>query len=308
MVLPAEIEAAHHRIAPYIRETPVLTLDGTALGLPATLSLKLEFMQHTGSFKPRGAFNRLLSASVPDVGVIAASGGNHGIAVAYVAQQLGYPAEIFVPRISSPVKIERLRAYGATVQITGETYTESLEASQRRVEETGALVVHAYDQPETLAGQGTLACEWEVQTPDLDTVIISVGGGGLIGGATAWLGDRVKVIGVEPCNSACFTAALKAGKPVDADVSGVAADSLGPRRVGELMFAVAQRYDTQCLLVSDEAIIAAQRLLWQELRLAVEPGGAAAFAALTSEVYCPEPGERVGVLLCGSNMDLSVLM
>ena len=303
MVSPADIEAAHQRIAPYIRETPVIVLEPGALGVPTALLLKLESLQHTGSFKPRGAFNRLLTSDVPASGVIAASGGNHGIAVAYAAQQLGIPAEIFVPTISAPVKIDRIRAYGAQVTVTGKAYAEAFAASQKRAQETGALVVHAYDQPEVLAGQGTLGREWEFQVEEIDTLLIAVGGGGLIGGIAAWFAGRITIIGVEPEGSSAFAAALRAGKLVDVSVRSIAADSLGARRVGALMFALTRQYRVNCLLVSDVAIQEAQRRLWQELRVVAEPGGATALAALTSGVYQAAPGERVGVLICGGNTD-----
>jgi threonine dehydratase len=303
MVSRADIETAHHRIAPYIRETPVIALEPGALGVPTALLLKLESLQHTGSFKPRGAFNRLLTSDVPASGVIAASGGNHGIAVAYAAQQLGIPAEIFVPTISAPVKIDRIRAYGAQVTVTGKAYAEAFAASQKRAQETGALVVHAYDQPEVLAGQGTLGREWESQVEEIDTLLIAVGGGGLIGGIAAWFAGRITIIGVEPEGSSAFAAALRAGELVDVSVRSIAADSLGARRVGALMFALTRQYRVNCLLVSDAAIQEAQRRLWQELRVVAEPGGATALAALTSGVYQPAPGERVGVLICGGNTD-----
>ena len=301
MVSRANIEAAHQRIAPYIRETPVIALEPGALGVPTALLLKLESLQHTGSFKPRGAFNRLLTSDVPASGVIAASGGNHGIAVAYAARQLGIPAEIFVPTISAPVKIERIRAYGAQVTVAGEAYAEAFAASQKRSQETGALVVHAYDQPEVLAGQGTLGREWESQVAQIDTLLIAVGGGGLIGGITAWFAGRVTIIGVEPEGASAFASALRAGELVDVSVRSIAADSLGARRVGALMFALTRQYRVNCLLVSDAAIQEAQRRLWQELRIVAEPGGATALAALTSGVYQPAPGERIGVLICGGN-------
>jgi threonine dehydratase len=303
MVSRADIETAHHRIAPYIRETPVIALEPGALGVPTALWLKLESLQHTGSFKPRGAFNRLLTSDMPASGVIAASGGNHGIAVAYAAQQFGIPAEIFVPTISAPVKIDRIRAYGAQVTVTGEAYAEAFAASQKRAQETGALVVHAYDQPEVLAGQGTLGREWESQVEEIDTLLIAVGGGGLIGGIAAWFAGRITIIGVEPEGSSAFAAALRAGELVDVSVRSIAADSLGARRVGALMFALTRQYRVNCLLVSDVAIQEAQRRLWQELRVVAEPGGATALAALTSGVYQPAPGERVGVLICGGNTD-----
>jgi threonine dehydratase len=308
----ADIQQAYKRIRPYIRRTPVIELEAGTFGLEFPLNLKLESLQHTASFKPRGAFNRVLSNPVPPSGIIAASGGNHGAATAYVGHRLGYPAEIFVPEISSPAKIERIRDFGAQVTITGKTYAEALEASNRRAAGplggSGALVVHAYDQPETLAGQGTVGLEWEEQAPDLDTVLIAVGGGGLIGGIAAWYGGRVRVVGVEPQGCPSLARALEAGRPVDVPVSGIATDSLGARSVGSLMFEIARRYQVPSVLVSDESIRAAQKALWRELRIVAEPGGATAMAALISGAYRPQPGERVGVLICGANTDPSTVV
>jgi threonine dehydratase len=298
-----EIEAASQRIAGYVRETPVMHLEAGAWGLDAQIVLKFELLQHTGSFKPRGAFNRILSNAVPDTGVIAASGGNHGVAVAYVARQLGYAAEIFVPETCPPVKVQRLRNYGAQVTQVGANYAEAFLASQVRAKQTGALVVHAYDQPEVVAGQGTLGYEFARQVPELDTILIAAGGGGLIAGVAAWFAGSVRVIGVEPVSASCLSAALKANQPVDVEVSGVAADSLGARRVGELAFELAQRYIERVVLVSDESIRAAQHTLWNDMRIIAEPGGATAAAALLSNVYRPAPGERVGVVICGGNTE-----
>ena len=303
MITPSLIEQAADRIQNYVRRTPVIELEPNAFGLPGQLTLKLELLQHSGSFKARGAFNRLLSQTIPATGVVAASGGNHGAAVAYAAQQLGYPAAIFVPKIAAPVKIQRLRDYGANVTVTGEAYADALAASQDYAHSSGALMVHAYDQPEVLAGQGTTGRELEQQAPELDTVFIAVGGGGFIGGIAAWYQGRLKVIGVEPINAPTLSQALAKGKPIDVEVSGIAADSLGARRVGELMFPIAQRYVHEVLTVSDAAIRAAQQALWRELRLVAEPGGAAALAALLSGHYTPAPQERVGVLICGGNTD-----
>jgi threonine dehydratase len=299
----AEIEAAGERIADHIRTTPIIHLEKGAWELAGRLVLKLELLQHTGSFKPRGAFNRVLSNPVPPAGLIAASGGNHGIAVAYVGQQLGQRAEIFVPAACSPVKIERLRSYGAQVTIVGATYADALEASQARAEQTGALVVHAYDQPEVVIGQGTLAREFEQQMPDLDTVLIAVGGGGLLAGAAAWFEGRVRLVGVEPASAPSMHQALKAGEPVDTAVSGIAVDSLGARRVGMLAYSLVKQYVERVVLVSDEAIRQSQRTLWNDLRVLAEPGGATALASLLSGAYRPAPGERVGVVICGGNTD-----
>ena len=304
----AEIGAASQRIAGYVRTTPIMHLEAGIWGLDAKVTLKFEQLQHTASFKPRGAFNRILSNQVPQAGVIAASGGNHGIAVAYAAQKLGHRAEIFVPEVCAPVKVERLRSYGALVSIVGANYAEALVASQARAEQTGALVVHAYDQPEVVAGQGTLGYEFSRQAPELDTILIAVGGGGLIGGVAGWFAGDVRVIGVEPELAPSMARTLSAGEPVDVEVGGVAVDSLGARRVGRLAFELARQYVERVALVSDESIRAAQRALWNDLRIVAEPGGATATAALLSGAYQPAPGERVGVVVCGGNADLRVLM
>ncbi len=298
-----EIQDAARRIAPYVRRTPVVELEPGAFRIDAGVFLKLEFMQHTGSFKPRGAFNFLLSNDVPKAGVIAASGGNHGAAVAYAAQQLGHRAEIFVPTISPPNKVDRLRQYGAHVHVVGKDYAEALAASKQHGARSGALAIHAYDDPLVLAGQGTLAAEWEEQGHKLDSVLVAVGGGGLIGGIAAWLQGRTRVIAVEPERAPSLHRALEAGHILDVEVGGVAADSLGARRVGDVMFPIARKFVDRSLLVSDDQILAAQKLLWQKLRIITEPGGAAALAALISGVYRPAPGERVGVVLCGANTD-----
>jgi threonine dehydratase len=303
MVTPEQIEDAAQRIAPHVRVTPSMQLEPRAFGSPALIALKLELMQHTGSFKPRGAFNRILSAHVPESGVIAASGGNHGAAVAYAARQLGHVAEIFVPESTPGIKVERLRRYGARVTLIGANYAEAHAASRARAAHTGALEVHAYDQDEVLAGQGTLAREFEQQAAGLDTVLVAVGGGGLIGGVAAWFAGRAKVVGVEPERCPTLFAARDAGEPVDVEVSGYAADSLGARRIGSLAFEIAQRYVDSIVLVTDEEIRQTQRALWENLRILAEPGGAAALAGLRSGKYQPQPGERVGVIVCGGNTD-----
>ena len=296
------IEAVGAVIAPYVRVTPTLALSGADFGLPPfPLTLKLELLQHSGSFKARGAFANLLLRSLPAVGVAAASGGNHGAAVAYAAMRLGVPAKIFVPTVSSPAKVQQIRAYGADVTVVGERYADALAASENWVAETGALPVHAFDQPETVLGQGTLGMELAGQAPALDTVLVSVGGGGLIGGVAGWYAGDARVVGVEPELAPTLTEALKAGRPVDAPAGGIAADSLAPRRVGELMFPIARAHVARVVLVSDAAIRGAQDALWQTVRIAAEPGGAAALAALLSGAYVPEPGERVGVVVSGGN-------
>jgi len=306
-VRPDDIRAARERIGPYVRRTPVLELEPGAFGLPCRVTLKLELMQYTGSFKTRGAFNKMLASDVPAVGVIAASGGNFGLAVAYAARTLGHRAEIFVPSTSPELKAERIRSLGAEVRIVEGYYDEALEASRGRAEETGALVMHAYDQPEVVAGQGTIGAELSEQVPDADTVLVAIGGGGLIGGIGAWYEGRTRVAGVEPETSRCMTSALAAGEPVDVAYSGYAADSLGTKRAGEIAFAVVSQYVERVVLVSDDAIREAQRRLWDEVRVFAEPGGAAALAAVLSGAAVSEPGEHVVVLVCGANGDLSAI-
>lgn len=298
----AQIAATAALIAPYIRRTPMMSVDSGDFGLDAgALQLKLELLQHTGSFKPRGAFASLLLRDVPKAGVVAASGGNHGAAVAYAAMKRGLPAKIFVPRVASPAKIERIRSYGADLVVGGERYADALAESEAWVTRSGAMPVHAYDQRETLLGQGSVGLEIEEQSPAIDTLLVAVGGGGLIGGIAAWFGGKVKVVGVEPETAPTLYRALEAGEPVDAEAGGIAADSLAPRRVGQMMFPIAQRHVEKVVLVSDEAIAQAQAALWRVLRLAAEPGGAAAFASLLSNRYRPQKGERIAVLVCGSN-------
>jgi threonine dehydratase len=280
----------------------VLEIEAAELGLAANrLSLKLELLQHSGSFKVRGAFDNLLLRDVPPAGVAAASGGNHGAAVAYAAMKLGKNAKIFVPRISSPAKIRRIRDYGADLVVAGERYADALTASEAWVVQTGALPVHAFDQVETLLGQGTIGSELAAQAGDLDTLLVAVGGGGLVGGIAAWYAGAIRVIGVEPETAPTLTRALAAGRPVDAEAGGIAADSLAPSRIGERVFPIVQRHVDRVVLVADEAIRAAQEALWQTIRIVAEPCGAAAFAALLSGRYRPAPGERVGIVVSGGN-------
>jgi threonine dehydratase len=301
----ADIARVHERIRPYIRRTPVLGASGSDTGLePFPLTLKLELTQHAGSFKARGAFVNLLTRPVPPAGVVAASGGNHGVAVAYAAMRLGVKARIFVPTVASPGKVARIRACGADVVITGDRYADALAESERYVAESDALPIHAFDQIETLLGQGTLARELDEQAPDAATVLVAVGGGGLIGGVASWYaGADTRVIGVEPVGAPTLTEALKAGRPVDAAAGSVAADSLAPRRVGELMFPIAQQHVDRVLLVEDADILRAQDAIWDAFRLVVEPGGAAAFAALLAGYYQPSHDEHVAVVLCGGNAE-----
>lgn len=301
-VTPQTISQAFARIRDHVRETPVVAVDGADFGLaPIRLVLKLELLQHSGSFKVRGAFANLLLRQVPPAGVTAASGGNHGVAVAFAARALGIKAKIFLPTVSSPAKIARVRRYGADLVVAGERYADALAASEAWVKSSGSLPVHAFDQIETMLGTGTLGCELERQAPELDTVLIAVGGGGLIGGVAAWYGRRVQVIGVEPQASPTLFRAFEAGRPVDAETGGIAADSLAPRRVGDLVFPIARANVERVVLVSDDAIIAAQQALWDGARIVAEPGAAAPFAALVSGAYVPAPGERVGVVVSGAN-------
>jgi threonine dehydratase len=301
-ITPERIARTERLIRPHIRRTPVLRVDLADFGLGARpVDLKLECFQHTGSFKARGAFTNLLTRPVPAAGVVAASGGNHGAAIAYAAMNLGVPATIFVPSVTSPAKTERIRGYAADLIIGGDRYADALAASQIFAEERGALAVHAFDQPETLLGQGTLGREIEADLPDLDTLLVAAGGGGLIGGIAAWLCGRVRIIAVEPEGCPTLSRAFEAGHPVDAQAEGIAADSLGPKRVGELMFPIAQAFIERSVLVSDDAIRAAQQALWDKVRVVTEPGGAAAFAALLSGRFAPAADERVAVLLCGAN-------
>ena len=296
-----QIAAADRIIRPYIRRTPVIAVDAADFGFSADrLIFKLEFLQHAGSFKTRGAFLNLLSRDIPKAGVAAASGGNHGAAVAYAAMKHGIPARIFVPEIASPAKIRRIRDYGAELVVGGDRYADALAASESWVARSGALAIHAYDQRETLLGQGTVGLELEGQA-DLDTLIVAVGGGGLIAGIAAWYEDRIRLVGAEPEAAPTLTKALAAGRPVDAEAGGIAADSLAPLRVGERVFPIVQRYVDEVVLVPDHAIRLAQETLWATLRIVVEPGGAAAFAALLSGGYRPQPGERIGILLSGGN-------
>ena len=289
-------------IRPYVRRTPLVRLDASdfSLSLPS-LTFKLEMLQHSGSFKARGAFASLLLRDTPEVGVVAASGGNHGAAVAYAAQRLSVPATIFLPDITSPAKVEMIRNYGAKLVVAGSRYADALAASEAHVAKSGAMAIHAFDQTETLLGQGTVGLELEQDAPGIETLLVAVGGGGLIGGIAAWYGSRIKIVAVEPESAPTLHDAFAAGHPVDAPAGGIAADSLAPRRVGELMFAIARNHVSQVVLVTDDAIRQAQAALWSRLRVVVEPGGAAAFAALLSHRYQPSKGERVAVLLCGAN-------
>ena len=295
----AEIEAAAARVAGHVVETPVMSSDALA---DVPVALKLEQMQHTGSFKARGAFNTLLSQPVTPAGVVAASGGNHGAAVAFAARALGHPARIFVPEIAGPAKIALIERTGADLTVVPGQYADALDMARRYEGEQGAMQIHAYDAAPTVSGQGTLMREWELQGLEADTVLIAVGGGGLIAGALAWLGGRRRVVAVEPVTCNALSAALAQGAPVDVPVSGVAANALGARRIGSICFDLARAQDVQVAEVTDVAILEAQKRLWQAHRMLVEPAGAAALAALLSGAYVPAPGERVAVLVCGGNI------
>ncbi|MFV1599403.1 MULTISPECIES: threonine/serine dehydratase [unclassified Phaeobacter] len=297
-----DIGAAETRIRPYIQRTPILETVG--FGFDHPIMMKLEHMQHTGSFKARGAFNTLLGGSVPEVGLVAASGGNHGAAVAYAAKRLGFRARVYVPEMAGPAKIALIRACGADLEVVPGAYANALEKAQAYEQRTGAMQVHAYDAPATVIGQGTCFAEWDAQGLVADTLLIAVGGGGLIAGAMAWYGGSKRIVAVEPETSSALNSALAAGKPVDVEVSGVAANALGARRIGNICYelAEAQSHAVTSVTVPDDAITAAQTALWQERRLLVEPAGATALAALTSGIYQPAAGERVAVLLCGGNI------
>jgi threonine dehydratase len=301
----AEVETV---IRPYVRRTPVIEVDPADFNLggasapgPAKLTLKLELLQHAGSFKARGAFANLLLRTVPKTGVVAASGGNHGVAVSYAAMKLGVPAKIFVPSVASQEKVDRIRANGAELVIAGERYADAQAASDKWHAETGAMMVHPYDQNETILGQGSVGLEFEQQAPAIDTLLVAVGGGGLIAGIASWYAGKIEIVAVEPETAPTLFNAMRAGKPVDSEAGGIAADSLAPRRVGALTFPIAQKFVHRVVLVSDDAIRDAQRTLWKTLRIASEPGGAAAMSAILSGRYVPQKGERVGVLLCGGN-------
>jgi threonine dehydratase len=313
-----DIRSCHDLIRPYIRRTPVIQVDLADLEEPASGGpfaangfrpawLKLEFLQCAGSFKARGAFTNLLLRDVPPAGVVAASGGNHGVAVAYAAGRRGVPAKIFVPTVSSPAKMARIRELGADLVVTGERYADALAAADDWVRSSGAMSVHAYDQRETILGQGTLALELSEQVSGLDTVLVPVGGGGLISGIASWYAGNVRVIGIEPDGAPTLTYARAEGRPVDAPAGGVAADALAPRRVGELMFPISQAFVEEVVLVDDASILAAQQALWQALRIAAEPAASVGIAALLAGAYKPAPGERVAVVISGANMAPSQL-
>lgn len=298
---PADISAAADRISGHVRRTPVMTLD--VPGVETPVALKLEHLQHTGSFKPRGAFNTLLSGPVPAAGVVAASGGNHGAAVGFAAQALGHPAQIFVPATSGPAKINLVRRTGADLTVVEGRYADALAAARAHQAATGAMQIHAYDAPGTVTGQGTVMLEWEDQGLDADTVLIAVGGGGLIAGSMAWLSTRRRVVAVEPVGCATLHTALSKGSDTRITPSGIAMSALGAATIGQICHRIATAQNLPAVLVPDDAIAAAQAFLWRSARVLVEPGGATALAALLSGAYRPAPAERVAVLICGGNLD-----
>lgn len=295
-VTPDDIDRAAERIGFRARRTPVME--------HGPLTLKLELLQHAGSFKTRGAFNRVLSEpTLPASGVITASGGNHGAALSYVGSQLGVPTEVFMPSTSPAVKRSNIERFGATVTVIDGYYDDAQLAANLRQAETGAAMIHPFDHPATVAGQGTMSREIDQQVGGFDTLVVATGGGGFTAGQAAWFRDRVRIVSVEPETSQCLRAALAAGEPVEVAVSGVAADSLGAKRIGSVPWSILRHFVDEAVTVSDDAIRAAQRELWDELRLVVEPGGAAALAALRAGAYRPAAGERVVVVVCGSNCD-----
>ncbi len=295
----SEITAAHQRIQPYIRRTPALA--GIDLGLSLPVDVKLEHLQHTGSFKARGAFNTMLACDVPAAGLVAASGGNHGAAVAYAAQRLGHQAHIFVPELAGASKIDLIKRSGAALSVVPGAYADAFGVAQAHEAETGAMQIHAYDAVPTVTGQGTVMYEWEEQGLEADTVLIAVGGGGLIAGAMAWAQGVRKIVAVEPETCCALQAATRAGTPVDVEVSGIAANALGARRIGQICFDLVTEQTVETVTVTDSSIVAAQTRLWQSLRQFVEPGGATALAALISGSYTPAKGEKVAILICGAN-------
>lgn len=307
MISRSDVQDAAVRIAGSIRTTPVIRADPGVFAPAAEVWLKLEHLQHTGSFKPRGAFNRVLTAAekgeLPDAGVVAASGGNAGLAAAHVAATVGVPAEVFVPATAPAVKVARLHRLGARVVQGGDKYADAYDAAMARADRTGALLCHAYDQPEVCAGQGTLGLEFMEQAGGVDTVLVAVGGGGLMAGVATAVHGRARVVGVEPDSVPTLHRALAAGSPVDVPVSGIAADALGASRLGDIAFDVARRTGVTSLLVTDDDLVRARRTLWERHRLVIEHGAAAAVAALLSGAYRPVEGERVGVVLCGANTD-----
>lgn len=302
-----DIERAAEHIGPLIRATPIIEVPGSEIGIDATLVIKLEYLQHSGSFKARGATHYVVTQPIADDGLVAASGGNHGAAVAWAAGRFGHEAHIFVPTTASPAKVDRLRQYGATVHQTGAVYGDALAASRRHLAEHAATSIHAYDDPVVMAGAGTCARELDLAAPELDAVLLACGGGGLSGGTAAWYGDQTEVVAVETEGTATYAAARAAGAAVDVEVSGVAADALGATRIGATPFRALTASDTTSVIVDDDAVIAARGHLWRWLRTVVEPATAAPLAALMSGAWKPRsPGDRIGIVLCGANTTLEL--
>ncbi|MGD9997937.1 MAG: serine/threonine dehydratase [Ilumatobacteraceae bacterium] len=310
LVTPEMIEAARARVTPYIRRTPIISTRPGELGLNHGIALKLELLQYAGSFKPRGAFNRILAAadSIPEAGLVAASGGNHGAAVAFAAHRLGYPAEIFVPSSSPAMKRDRIASFGATVHVIDGLYDDAQAAATEHQARTGALMVHPFEHVDVVAGQGTLAAEIDDQLDSYDTLVVATGGGGFTAGQAAWVRDTRRIVSVEPATSRCLQAALEAGAPVPVEVSGIAADSLGTRQIGDVAWSIASHFVDEAVTVTDDDIRSAQRALWDEFRLIAEPGGAAALAGLRAGAYVPQRGERTVVVVCGSNCDPATIV
>lgn len=302
MIGRTDVEAAWSLIRQHVRRTPVIELPAGSLGLGASLALKLESLQVSGTFKGRGAFHKLLASKVPPAGIIAASGGNHGVAAAYAARALGHKAEIFVPTISSAAKVARLKSYGAIVHQVGAVYAEARAASDKRAAESGALVVQAYEDPVVFAGAGSVALEFAEQAT-FDTLLVAVGGGGLIAGCAAAIGEGTKIVAVETEGTPTLHEALRAGHPVEVTISGIAADALGASRIGAPNFEIARELVRESVLVGDDAVRKAQRALWEELHVVAEPSGATGLAALMAGAYRPAPGERIATLICGANTE-----
>jgi len=302
-----DVAAAAERIRGHVRRTPVIELSPGTLGVDAPLLLKLELLQHAGSFKPRGLFNRALTQDVPPAGLVIASGGNAALALLHVGKQLGHAVEVFVPETAPAAKVTKLHRYGARVHQVGSTFAEALVACEQRSEQTGALLMHAYDQPEVVAGQGTVGLELEQQCEGVDTVLVACGGGGLVGGIAAWFAQRVRVIAVEPEGSPTLAAARAAGERVVIEPGGIGADALGASQIGAIAWEIAQRSIDEVVVVPGQSLLDARQRLWDELRICAEPGTAAALAALVEGLYRPAPGERVAVIVCGGNSDPSTL-
>jgi threonine dehydratase len=310
MVTPDDIEQAHHRIRGLVRRTPVLECHQPSIG--RDLVLKLECLQVAGSFKPRGAANRVRRALdaglIPEAGIVTASGGNHGAAVSYVAHALGLTAEVFMPSTSPSLKKQTIERFGAAVTVVEGIYDDAQAAANDRQRQTGALMVHPFDHVDTVAGQGTMSLELEEQVQSIDTIIVASGGGGFTAGQAAWWRDRVRVVSVEPETSQCVRLALGAGQPIEVSVSGLATDSLGARRIGDVPWSIVSQFVDEAITVTDADIRRAQHELWNSFRLVVEPGGAAAFAAVMSGAYAPAANERVVVVVCGSNCDPNTVL